>query len=182
MLRLPTWARQILSKPIGILYQGDSLWKNHLHILSKKPTVTVGDIVTRDYIKNLGKAPSLAVIDGKTQRTIESGKLSGIDELFDETKEATNLPGTINIWEIRAILSEILPGFPNIKTLLKVYGEEDLLVLPILLTLSGHIDLNVLYGQPNKGVVVIRTNPTSRALAEAVTQAMEANIPIYREK
>ena len=182
MLRLPTWARSLLSKPIGILYRGDSLWKDHLHILGKKPTVTVGDIVTRDYIKNLGKAPSLAVIDGKTQRTIESGALSGIDELFDETKQVTNLPGTVNIWEIRAVISEVLLGFPNIKTLLKVSGEEDLLVLPILLTLSGHGDLNVLYGQPNRGVVVIRTSPSSRALAEAVTQVMEANLPIYSMK
>lgn len=66
--------------------------------------------------------------------------------------EAVNLPGQISSKAVK-VLQEMLHqeyGF------LKVEGEEDLLVLPLLLLMP--LDSLILYGQPNLGIVVVDTS------------------------
>ena len=106
----------------------------------------VGDIVTKDFLANefLKKFIKLSIIDEKTQRTniyIET-------EIFDEIFELENPEGTIQK-ESWSLLKTIVES--KKKTLLKITkGEEDLLVLPLVLELplEEKVKNFVFYGQP----------------------------------
>ncbi|TXT66883.1 MAG: hypothetical protein BAJALOKI1v1_250010 [Promethearchaeota archaeon] len=107
----------------------------------------VGDIVTKDFLADefLRKFIRLCIIDEKTQRnkiTISHG------DFFEEIREFDNPKGMIakKSWQIikESIRSEK-------RTLLRVKeGEEDLLVLPLIISLPlQEMQTNfVFYGQP----------------------------------
>ena len=155
-LKIPTTERHKFSQPLGKLIAGtrkETISKVEEHIRNYEnanfevKVYLVGDIVTKDFLANDFLKPfiKLCIIDEKTQRN--QIKIE-IEDFFEETIEFENPEGGIKK-ESFALLDEIIAS--NKKTLFKVIkGEEDLLVLPLVLSipLNENVKNLVFYGQP----------------------------------
>ncbi|MBY8987089.1 MAG: DUF359 domain-containing protein [Candidatus Lokiarchaeota archaeon] len=155
-LKIPETERHKFSQPLGKLYSGtrrETIIEIEKAIYAfikadfEVKVYLVGDIVTQDFLvkKFLKTLIKLCIIDEKTQRTqikIET------EDFFENIIEFKNPQGGIQK-EIFALLNDIVSS--NKRTLLKITeGEEDLLVLPLVLSipLSERIKSLVFYGQP----------------------------------
>jgi uncharacterized protein (UPF0218 family) len=155
-LKIPTTERHKFSQPLGKLIAGtrkETISEVEEHIRNYKnanfevKVYLVGDIVTKDFLENdfLKSFIKLCIIDGKTQRNQIKIK---IEDFFEEIIEFENPEGGIKK-ESFTLLDEIITS--DKRTLFKVIkGEEDLLVLPLVLSipLNETVKNLVFYGQP----------------------------------
>lgn len=148
--------RQKLRRPLGLVFKGDKnnyseavfMAYKHIKTAGEGPIVTVGDIVYLSFLK-IGIIPTLAVVDNKNYR-----KFLKYTYKFNDC--AINSAGHIckmAVTKISRLLKKISSNL-NADLLLKIKGEEDLLVIPCVLLspIGGY----VVYGQANKGVIVIK--------------------------
>lgn len=154
-LRIPQDKRYEFAQPLDKLISGkreetllkvEDIIKNYIKSNLSINFYIVGDIVTKDFLANqfLKSFIKLCIIDEKTQRT----KIYIETEGFDEIVELENPKGTIQK-ESWSLLKNIVES--RKKTLLKITkGEEDLLVLPLVLELplEENVKNFVFYGQP----------------------------------
>ncbi len=155
-LKIPTTERHKFSQPLGKLIAGtrkETISEVEEHIKNYKndnfeiKVYLVGDIVTKDFLANdfLKSFVRLCIIDEKTQRNQIKIK---IEDYFEEIIEFENPEGGIKK-ESFTLLDKIITS--NKRTLFKVIkGEEDLLVLPLVLSipLNKTVKNLVFYGQP----------------------------------
>ncbi len=139
--------REILKKPLGNLINPDNL----LEVIKGKEIITVGDKVTQTALE-LGFKPKLSIIDYKIERKEISYNYK---DLFENTLKSDNEVGSISENTIKEIKEA--ERYSNI--LLEIEGEEDLLVLPVVLEYEKGI---VLYGQPGEGIVAVEINPKKK--------------------
>ncbi len=154
--KIPEEERHKFSQPLGKLFAGTR--KETIREVEKAINIylkanfeikvyLVGDIVTQDFLSNefLKSFIKLCIIDEKTQRNqikIET------EDIFEDIIEFENPQGGIQK-ESFTLLNEIVSS--GRITLLKItVGEEDLLVLPLVLEipLSEGTKSLVFYGQP----------------------------------
>jgi uncharacterized protein (UPF0218 family) len=155
-LKIPKDERHKFSQPLGKLYTGtrketiievEKAINTFLEAQFSIKVYLVGDIVTQDFLANdfLKTFIKICIIDEKTQRNqikIET------EDFFEDIIEFENPQGGIQK-ESFTFLNDIVSS--DKKTLLKVIdGEEDLLVLPLVLSipLSDKTKSLVFYGQP----------------------------------
>jgi uncharacterized protein (UPF0218 family) len=157
---LPESLRTELSEPLDRILDAHE----YLDALRRAPLgVTVGDVVTATALEN-GVKPALSIVDGKTKRK-EEGRV------WSYESSVWNPPGCVTFEAMLRIYQLLEKG--QVTTLF-VDGEEDLLVIPvILLSRDGTL---VCYGQPDRGVVCITVNKTKRHLALDVFRRMEVRI------
>ncbi len=146
--------RKILKRIIGIpLYYDPDIAAKKLKVLvndfNPSRIISVGDFVLINLIKN-AIVPDVSIIDYTIMRekTYVARKYLNI---FNKILHIKNRRSTVNInsWLIiERIFSE-----KDSRTLLIVEGEEDLLVIPAILSSSDR-DF-VIYGQPREAMVVI---------------------------
>lgn len=136
---LPKFLRQELRKPLGIT--------KDLVLSGGGVTVCVGDVSTIEIIK-AGIKPRIAVVDLFVRRKRKYNSLEelNIDKTFKIIK-VKNPAGSLTKKSIE-VISET---FKNLRTesvnyLIHVFGEEDLLTLPIIL--FAPLGSIVYYGQP----------------------------------
>ena len=155
-LKVPEAERHKFSQPLGKLYAGtrnktilevEKAVKAFLKSDLEVKIYLVGDIVTQDFLAKdfLKKFIKLCIIDEKTQR--DQIKIEA-EEFFEEIIEFENPQGGIQR-ESFNLLNDIVSS--DKVTLLKItIGEEDLLVLPLVLSipLSERTKSLVFYGQP----------------------------------
>ena len=125
--------------------------------------ITVGDRTTEKMIE-YGIIPSLQIIDGFEKRQKrEFPKLGTESEL-----KIDNPAGEITLQSIE-IIKKAFEMIPPIR--LTVKGEEDLMVLPVCI----HAPQNsvILYGQPNKGLVLLEVTPEIRNKAQTLLDMMK---------
>lgn len=152
MLVLPKEHRTLLQQPFGSLFPNFADVTDHI---SGKFLCTVGDVVTHSALSQ-NILPDIGVIDGFTMR---SPYLS-MPELSGHILHVKNPAGCITN-ELIAVLSLAKDQSPCI---VMVDGEEDLAVLPLVGILpEGSV---ILYGQPNKGVVLCEVNSVMKMRAE----------------
>ena len=155
-LKIPQNERHKFSQPLGKLYAGtreetikevEKAIKEYLKKGFDVSVYLVGDIVTQDFLASKFLKPfiSLCIIDEKTQRNrIEIE----VEDFFENIIEFENPEGGIKK-ESFTLLDDIVKA--KKRTLLKVtVGEEDLLVLPLVLSigLNEKVKNLVFYGQP----------------------------------
>ncbi|MFX1258983.1 MAG: DUF359 domain-containing protein [Promethearchaeota archaeon] len=155
-LRIPPDKKYKFTKPLDLLIAGtrketlpivENIFKDFIKSNLRLNFYVVGDIVTKDFLANkfLKSFIKLCIIDEKTQRS----KINlDIRSFFDKIVEFKNPKGTIQK-EIWSLLEKIINS--KKKTLLKITeGEEDLLVLPLVLKLPLDFNIKnfVFYGQP----------------------------------
>ena len=155
-LKIPPNERHKFSQPLGKLYAGtreetiievEKAIKEYLKKGFEVSVYLVGDIVTQDFLASYFLKPfiSVCIVDEKTQRN--QIKIE-FEDFFEEIIEFENPQGEIKK-ESFTLLDAIVKS--KKRTLLKVtVGEEDLLVLPLVLSinLNDKVKNLVFYGQP----------------------------------
>ncbi len=152
---LPKSLAFALKKPLGLLVcEGrESAAKKVARILKKaKPTKTiaVGDVALSNLAKE-GAAIDLGFADLKTMRKKRFQAVRELGFGFQELLVCRNPKSSVSRSLALAAKRAISSGG---KTLIRVFGEEDLAVLPaVLFAPLGSV---VIYGQPGRGLVVVR--------------------------
>lgn len=189
-LKIPYEERFKFAEPLGELISGsrqDTIPKVVEKIkgiaekFDKVHFYIVGDIVTQDFLANsyLKTFIQVCIIDEKTQREhiqIDAG------DFFEDSVELANPAGTIDqkSW---SIIEEIINC--DKRTLITIIeGEEDLLVLPLVMKLPlKKSEANyVFYGQPPitdanrkipEGIVMTRVDENVQSIVEKLLGIME---------
>jgi uncharacterized protein (UPF0218 family) len=107
--------------------------------------VTVGDITTYNVVQ-AGIVPDVSIVDGITMSSAIS-----IDPCV--IYKVDNPPGSISQQLCNAISSSMERIARSELVRIVVNGEEDLAVIPAVL--EAPLGAAVVYGQPNKGMVII---------------------------
>jgi uncharacterized protein (UPF0218 family) len=134
------------------------------HVEAKKPKcfATVGDYVSYNILE-AGLHPDLVIVDHKIMR-------KSVDPMeFDrENVNVINPAGTITA-QSQQVLYEAVQECKSLAVI--VDGEEDLLVLPLMV----HMPLGsvIVYGQPREGMVVITVTEERRHWAEKFMDTMQ---------
>jgi len=159
-LVLPEKDRQLFKEPIGT-----ELYDSDLGAFDAQNTlITVGDVVSLTFRKH-GIKPFLSVYDGMTERR-EMTEFAILAE--DEDKdEVVNPAGTIT----RQLVESIRGRMEGSGGLIKVDGEEDLALLPVIYL--APLGADVVYGWPGKCMMRITTDEGIRAKIEQLLLRME---------
>ena len=164
-MKLPDSLRDQLKIPLGILLPIDQDNKTNIqkYLSDDSYIITVGDRTTEKMI-DFDLIPSLQIIDGLEKRIKRDIlKLGSAFEL-----KIDNPAAEITLESIE-IIKKAFSLNPPIR--LTVNGEEDLLVLPACI----HAPENsvILYGQPNKGLVLVQITTEIRNKAQALLDLMK---------
>ncbi len=152
MLILPEEHRRLFKEPFGELYRS---MDDVVPLVEGKDVYTVGDVVTHNLQKK-GISPAVAVIDGYTMRS----PCNRMPAVHGECINVKNPAGTLTDDLICALERAVR----NPPSTIIVEGEEDLAVIPLVLT--AHEGAIVLYGQPHKGVVLRTVDSEARKTAQ----------------
>lgn len=160
-LVLPEKLKFIFREPLGEIINPDIF---DFSKIDGRKTIAVGDQTT--LILNKKKVnQTVSVLDFKIKRETV---FSSLKELGFFKKEKIvlieNKAGQINkkVWQ--AILDIKNNFFKKNRIVLKVEGEEDLLVLPFILILP--LGFYLFYGQPNEGMVYLKINLNLKRIAK----------------
>jgi uncharacterized protein (UPF0218 family) len=163
---LPEDLREILKQPIGRLVDEKKL----LHILSKeKQIVSIGDQVTYTVLKHDIK-PIFCVVDFKTRRgRCSSDIIDAIRSFGKKNIIVKNPPGCISdeLWDA---IKSAYDDMTNCSLRIEVEGEEDLASLAAIYLAPR--DVTVIYGLPDKGVLVVKTNQENKRKVKEIIDKM----------
>ena len=164
-LRLPERLRSELARPIGPVLSSSAAQE---YLRTAGTIVSCGDVVTGSLL-DWGLMPFIAVVDGKTTRSVEIS-LSKFDPIARRRLvKVKSPPGALTAELQEAIRRLVGEG----GGLMVVEGEEDLAVLPLLKeTRLGTI---VIYGQPGEGLVVVKVDEGAKRFAERIIREMEVS-------
>jgi len=149
---MPEYLKEELSRPYGFLFTNSNSLLKFIRKKENSRIITVGDVVTST-LQSSNIIPFLSIIDGKTKRNI---KIRILEESIIKIK---NEKSTIRLSSMN-LIQKILNNEDKIRKIILVDGEEDLLVIPVVL--FGKDKDIILYGQPNAGAVVIINNKFTR--------------------
>ncbi len=156
MLKLPDELRDELRKPFGIVYKDIPNIEGEI--------ITVGDIVTKTAIDK-GIIPKLAIVDFKTKRNIPVR----INHNFDKIFRVYNPPGYISdeaIEKVKYLSTKYIKNYA-----IFVDGEEDLLTLLVIKFFP--IGDYVIYGLPDKGVVLIKIDKNIKKTVDNILKKFQ---------
>jgi uncharacterized protein (UPF0218 family) len=164
-VKLPDSLRDQLKIPLGVLLPigQDNKINIQKYLSDNSYIITVGDRTTEKMI-DFDLIPSLQIIDGLEKRIKRDIlKLGSAFEL-----KIDNPAAEITLESIEIIKKAFTMNSPIRLT---VNGEEDLLVLPVCI----HAPENsvILYGQPNKGLVLVQITTEIRNKAQALLDLMK---------
>jgi uncharacterized protein (UPF0218 family) len=166
MYSLPDSLRAKLQEPLGKLVDTKGL----LAILKKTKTlVTVGDQVTYTALIN-GYTPRMCIVDFIIKRSAYAEDMKRrILEFKGVHIRVKNSPAMISdeLWDA------IATGYAQIQTspcCIEVDGEEDLAALAAIYLAPS--DVTVIYGLPDKGVVVIKATQANKQMIKEILDKM----------
>lgn len=161
---LPDDLRRRLKRPLGRLIRSQDVTRENLSpdIQSSIVTVTVGDATTEKLL-SLGFAPDVEIVDSREMRRDRDPPASKYHGII----RTSNPAGCLTDEALQAV-SEALWSEKPVRIL--VEGEEDLMALPVLALYPN--GTTVLYGQPKRGLVVLRINEDIRRVALSFLRKM----------
>jgi len=162
-LELPDDLREELGRPIGKLV---SAWSLRKHIEGSPRVIAVGDVVTITLLQ-MKLEPDVAVFDYKTQRSEDYKAKERIGRMAGRLVKVENPPARITRALWRAVRDA---ANAKEKVKIEVQGEEDLAALVAMATAPDRT--HVIYGLPQRGLMVVEVNSETRALAEAAIKRM----------
>jgi uncharacterized protein (UPF0218 family) len=157
-----------LKKPQGLLIDGplEKTMKRLKEFIEKeKPSlvISVGDVVSRNMIE-YRISLNVLIVDNKVMRK----PIQPITVDADQTLYAKNPPGAITDEAWAAIRSAVEQKG---QTRVMVDGEEDLLTIATVL--SAPEGALVVYGQPHRGIVVVKVTEETKERMRRFVDAME---------
>ena len=166
---LPSKLRRKLKKPLGELIRGsfnETMDRLKFLVQTEKPpcVVSVGDVVSKNLMESQIH-PRLLILDNKVMRS----NIKPFPLKAEEERHVKNPPGTITFEAFNAV-QEAFKANHRVKVV--VEGEEDLLALAAIL----HAPLNsiIVYGQPQKGIVVVKATQQKKAEVAEILKAMQS--------
>jgi len=162
---LPSHLRQQLKAPLGTIVQPSSL-----HIKNVDQIVTVGDITTSLFF-TYHIQPSIAVIDFVVERKKTYSSISELGFSGNEQVYQIKNPQSHIVPEVFIVLSHLFSRNEKDKntSILQIVGEEDLIVLPVILL--APLGARVYYGQPQTGTVeTVVTEELKNKMRELLSQ------------
>lgn len=162
-LVLPEEMRSELARPMGELVPA---WALRKQLKDSPRVVSVGDVVTITLLQ-MDMEPDVAVFDYKTQRAEETRAKERIAGMGGRLVKVENPAGRITraLWQA---VRDAVNAEGKVK--IEVSGEEDLAALVAMAT--GPEGAHVLYGLPNRGLVLVRVTPEVRAQAADAIRRM----------
>ena len=163
---LPDHLRNELKEPLGILVNEQELLlklKNERHIVS------VGDQVTYTLLMNSIK-PIFCIIDYKTKRNICEKEIIKLLKKFGKKTIKIENPPKIITDELWETIELIYKKFEIESYKIEIDGEEDLAALPAILLAPR--DVTIIYGLPNKGVVIVKANDENKNKVQKILDKM----------
>lgn len=166
MYVLPDDLKDTLKGYIGQLVDEPTLLKL---LKQEKYIVSIGDKVTYTLLKH-GFSPVLCIVDFILERKPYPAEMKACIQAFGKIHlKIKNPPGTITdeLWDaINSVFQNLQTG----PVCIEVEGEEDLASLAaIYLAPPG---VTVIYGLPNKGVVVVQATTTHKQKVKEVLDRM----------
>jgi uncharacterized protein (UPF0218 family) len=166
MYVLPDDLKDTLKGYIGNLVDEPGLLK----LLKKeKYIVSVGDKVTYTLLK-YGVTPILCIVDYKLERKPYPSEMKAFIQKFGAIRlQIKNPPGTITdeLWDA---IKNVFKNLKNGPVCIEVEGEEDLASLAAIYLAPGGV--TVIYGLPNKGVVVVKVTTAHKQKVKEVLDRM----------
>lgn len=147
--------RKRLEKPFGIIIE------NIKELASQNCpfVITVGDVTTKKF-NDLSLKQNIAVIDFKVARKVVFSNIKELGFLGNEMIIKVNNPAGCITSDIFAGVQDALKQGLKEKVIIKIEGEEDLSVLPLIL--ASPLGTGIYYGQPNKGMVKTEVSEESK--------------------
>ena len=159
-LVLPAENRQAFKEPIGT-----ELYDSDLETFHAQTTlITVGDVVSLTFRKH-GMTPFLSIYDGMTERREMTEFAILVED--EEKDEVVNPAGKIT----RELVDCIRRRIEGSGGLIKVDGEEDLALMPVILL--APLGSDIIYGWPGKCMMRITTDESIRSKIEQMLFRME---------
>lgn len=159
--------RALLKKPLGEFVAGSPPECNRrLKEIqeSEKPRrlILVGDTISRNAVQ-YGIKPDVMIVDRKEKRA------QAVDFAFEKPRifRTRNDPGTIDLLAWNAVAEAIEQG----NNVVLVDGEEDLLTL-VAISVAPESSI-VAYGQPEEGIIVVRTTAEKKAEIRRIVDGMK---------
>jgi uncharacterized protein (UPF0218 family) len=135
------------------------------------PVVAVGDVVTY-HLREAGRVPDVALVDGKTEREAVGTEVSDALAAGDERRVRVENPAaTLTVALLEAFVDALADPDP---VTIEVDGEEDLAALPAILAAPD--GASVVYGQPGDGMVRVAVNPESRQEARRLFEGLDGDV------
>lgn len=161
---LPNKHRQLFSNPFGDLVDDSLINRNYIlqKVSGVSCVVTVGDKTT-EKILSYDIVPDLQIVDGLEKRQPRPVPYSPVD-----TISCSNPAGHITDEAVSAIIRAYESESP---LCVRVDGEEDLLFIPALIYAPD--DTMLMYGQPNRGMVLVQANPKTKSKAKQLLELFE---------
>ena len=155
----------MLKTPLGFLLLEKEVSKESVlnHIQPNSFITTVGDATTEKMLK-FGIIPSLQIIDEREKRVNRKPPNSS---QINTGISCDNPAGEITGQSIDAI-KRAFKSTPPVR--ITVNGEEDLLVIPVCIFAPKNSV--VLYGQPNKGLIIVQITDEIRNKAQSLLDSM----------
>lgn len=179
--KLPETLRASLRYPIGKLFTGTARSaarnaKNYINENQPQITISIGDYCTKTLF-DVNFFPEIVIYDGKTLRKKEI--ILNLSSYHG--KYISNPPEWISnaVWEIveNAIKQIQSNTSGKCRIAVKIDGEEDLLVIPAVISLP--LGSMVVYGQPpintDEGIVVALITPSLKRLAQELLSKFEVH-------
>jgi len=142
--------------------------KSPKYLHDSKFIATIGDICTIRIIQEI-RIPDLIIVDLKTKRNIplEKENIDKIENINCTEIKIVNKAGTISNELYEAIKTSIKS---EKQTKIIIEGEEDLATLPVISNCK--IGAKVIYGMPDKGMVVVDVNQQTKERANNFLEKM----------
>lgn len=159
--------RRRLEKPFGIIVE------NLKELVNQKPPfiITVGDVTAKKF-NDLSLKQNIAVIDFKVGRKVMFSKIEELGFLGNETIIKVDNPAGCITSDIFTGVQDALKQGLKERVIIKIGGEEDLSVLPLILALP--LGASIYYGQPNKGIVRIDVSEENKEEAYDIVSKFKA--------
>ena len=177
-LHLTKEVESMLKDPFGKLFEGPEddhsiAITDAINFLEDfhSPIIGVGDVTVRA-LQNIDCKVSIGIIDEKTKRVKWDGYREIDQSLYDNIIQCTNPPGILT----KSLFDSCEKAINNWvekdqTTLILVDGEEDL--APLFLHIIAPIKSAIIYGQPNKGVVLRITELDSKIRCQKILNLCE---------
>ena len=124
------------------------------------PLIAVGDVTVLAFQMS-GRPPDIAIVDGQTKREEWEGSNEIDFNLYDNLLECISPAGSLSRSLLKSCESSMKSWTENEESsIIRVIGEEDL--SPLLLHPIAPIGSVVLYGQPERGLVIRWCNEESK--------------------
>ena len=163
MYKLPNTLRSHLRKPLGKIITSSEL-KSELN--DSVHCIVVGDESAITLQKN-NYSIQLAIVDFKTQRRADQELTTEVKKIGKKIFKVTNPPGTITD-ELWSAIAQSMHEPESVR--IEVTGEEDLAFIPCMLLAPD--DAVIIYGYPDRGLVLAWVNSQNRLLAKEALELM----------